>query len=75
MIGSSAEGSAANLVLRAAKPWSPQTHALFPEASRELAVQMLLIGHQLSRKPRFETETGGLIDVWMAVVMPHLVQR
>ena len=63
------------LVLRAGQRWSPQTHALFPVASRARAVELLLIGHRLSREPRFEAVAGGLLDAWMAAVVPHAVQR
>ena len=66
---------AAALVLRAAQPWSPQTHELFPTASRARAVEMLLIGHRLSRESRFEGEAMALFDTWMAIVMPQLIQR
>ena len=75
MQGAAAEGSTAALVLRAAQPWSPQTHALFPTASRARAVEMLLMGYRLSRESRFEGETVAMLDVWITVVMPHLVQR
>ena len=67
-----AEGSAASLVLAAAEPWSPSTHALFPAATREYAVELLLLGLQLSRQPRFERD---LVDVWTQLVMPSAVER
>ena len=73
--GAAAEGSTAALVLRAAQPWSPQTHALFPTDSRARAVEMLLMGHRLSRESRFEGESVAVLDVWMTAVMPHLVLR
>ncbi len=38
-------------------------------------IEMLLIGHRLSRESRFEGEAMALLDAWMAVAMPHLVQR
>ena len=69
------DGSAADLVLRAGQRWSPQTHALFPAASRAWAVELLLTGHRLSRESRFEAVAGGLLDAWMAAVVPHAVQR
>ena len=73
--GAAARGSAAALVLSAAEPWSPQTHALFPTASRARAMEMLVVGHRLSRESRFEGESVGLFDAWMAAAMPHLVER
>ena len=73
--GAAADGSAAALVLRAALPWSPQTHDLFPTASRAYAVEMLLMGHRMSRESRFGGESVALFDAWMVAVMPHLVQR
>ena len=36
-----ADGSPADLVLRAAQPWAPATHDLFPTASRARAVAVL----------------------------------
>merc|ERR1712091_339623 len=45
-------GSAADLVLRAAQPWSPQTHHLFPSVARARAVELTLLGAQLSREDR-----------------------
>ena len=39
--GAAADGSPAALVLRAAQPWGPQTHHLFPTASRARAVAVL----------------------------------
>ena len=82
-----AEGSAppdsaraAYLVLRAAEPWSPQTHHLLPSAARARAVELMLLGVQLSHEARFEKEDDpgaghAVLDVWMAYVMPHAVQR
>ena len=67
--------SAANIVIRAAQQWSPDTHDLFPRSSRARAIEMLLIGHRLSHEPRFGTEAMGLFDVWMIIIMPHLISR
>ena len=39
--GAAADGSPAALVLRAAQPWGPATHHLFPTASRARAVAVL----------------------------------
>jgi ankyrin repeat protein len=68
-------GSAARLVLRAAQPWSHETHDLFPAAARERAVTVMLLGHLLAREPRFEGEAGALLDVWLAHVLPRAVER
>ena len=57
--------------LRAAGPWSPATHALFPAAARARAVELLLLGHRHSREPRFETGGRGLFDLWGGHLMPH----
>ena len=76
--GSAPAGSAADLVLRAAEPWSPQTHHLFPSEARERAVELTLLGAQLSRESRFDDIHGsamGMRDVWMAFVVPHAVER
>ena len=59
----------------AAEPWCPRTHALFPAGARAFAVELLLLGHRLSRQPRFEGEEVSLSDIWMDVVMPFAVVR
>ena len=61
--GSAPAGSAADLVLRAAEPWSPQTHQLFPSEARARAVELTLLGSQLER----------WTDVWMVFVVPYAV--
>ena len=73
--GEATDGSAAQLVLAAAEPWGPRTHALFPAAARAFAVEVLLLGHQLSRQPRFAGEEGSIVDIWTGVVMPSAVSR
>jgi len=73
--GDAAEGSAASLVLAAAEPWGPRTHSLFPAAVRTFAAELLLIGHQLSRQPRFLGQEISLVDVWTQLVMPSAVVR
>jgi hypothetical protein len=78
--GSAPAGSAADLVLRAAEPWSPQTHQLFPSEARARAVELTLLGAQLSREARFEKEDNSnaavaVWDVWMGFVVPHAVTR
>ena len=69
------DGSAAALVLQAARPWSRDTHALFPAAARARATELLIAGHRLSREPRFAPGAMALFDVWVGCVMPHAVRR
>ena len=74
------EDTAAGLVLNAAKPWSQQTHALFPAAARARAVELMLLGHRLSREsmqwgPSFVGAEVSLFDAWMVGVLPQAVQR
>ena len=74
--GDAPDGSAAHLVLRAARPWSPQTHSLFPVAAREQAELLIVLGKLLSRQPRFETVEVALYDhVWIPSVVPLAVAR
>ena len=63
-------GAAAALVLRAAEPWSPSNHELFPAAARAHAVFVRWLGPQLARSLRV-AGSGGLADVWVPFVMPH----
>ena len=68
----SSKGSPAALVLRAAEPWSPSNHDLFPQTARDCAVELLLVGYRLSRE---RAHGGALLDVWVGVVMPLLLTR
>ena len=52
-MGGAKEGTAAFLILEAAKPGSRQTHKLFPAPARARAVELMLIGELLSREERF----------------------
>ena len=72
--GNAAEGTAAHLVLSAAGPWSEQTHELFPVDERARAVELLLLGHRISREERFCGQEMALFDAWMHHVMPHAVR-
>ena len=71
------DGSAAALVLQAARPWSRDTHHLFPVADRARAVEMLIWGHRLAREPWFDARfpAMALLDVWVDSVIPHAVSR
>ena len=44
-------GEAAALIRRAAAPWSPASHSLFPAAAREYAVTVMRIGYQIALSP------------------------
>jgi hypothetical protein len=71
--GEAAEGSAAALVLKAAEPWSRATHELFPDAARAYVLQLLLIGHRLSRLQQYEKQPQAVFDLWVDHMMPHIV--
>ena len=62
----------AALVLEAARPWSPASHALWPAAARRQAVNLLLVGSRLARL-RHGTDT--LLDIWTISVIPFVVCR
>ena len=49
--------------------------SFFPAAARGFAVEVLLLGHQLSHQPRFTGEEIALVDVWTQLVMPSAVVR
>ena len=68
-----AEGTAAFLVLEAAKPWSRKTHKYFPEPARARAVELWPWAFRFSR--RFAREEQAMFDVWMTIVMGHEVTR
>ena len=72
--GEAPAGSAAALVLLAAAPWGPSTHALWPAPARSHAAALLHLGHQLSR--RFEAANGqAMVDCWLGFVMPFALTR
>ena len=62
-----ADGSAAELIVRAAGPWSPDTHELFPEPARRRAVQLLWTAASYKGKD--------IKEWWVAHVLPHAVTR
>jgi hypothetical protein len=67
----------AQLVVRAAAPWSPEVnHSLFQARARARAVELLLLGHLLARE-RLELVIAGqaFIDVWVEHVMPRALAR
>jgi ankyrin repeat protein len=73
--GRAAEGTAAFLVLEAAKPWSRKTHKYFPEGARARAVELWRWGFRFSRLPKFAGAEQAVFDLWMTIVMPHAVTR
>ena len=75
-MGGAKEGTAAFLILEAAKPWSRKTHKLFPEPARARAVELMLVGELLSREERFEAYgPRAVVDAWMGFVVPRAVSR
>ena len=72
IMGATAEGTAAFLVLEAAKPWSRKTHKYFPDPARARAVELLRVGQWFKRLPNdFPIQ----FEVWEVFVMPHMVTR
>ncbi|EOD21290.1 hypothetical protein EMIHUDRAFT_241416 [Emiliania huxleyi CCMP1516] len=73
------EGEAAALIRRAAAPWSPASHSLFPAPARECAVMVMRIGYQIAFSPPDDAEArpdrSALSDVWREHVLPHAVAR
>lgn len=60
----------AHLVLQAAAPWSPATHRLWPPGARRRALHLLRAGYALAA-----THGRGVLDVWLAVVLPYALGR
>ena len=69
------EGEAAALVRRAAEPWSPASHSLFPAPARACAVALMWIGHRIAYGSPSRSELGALSDAWREHVVPHAVAR
>jgi hypothetical protein len=67
----------AQLVVRAAAPWSPVVnHSLFPPRARARAVKLFLLGHLLAReRPELVIAGQAFVDVWTEHVMPHALTR
>ena len=64
------QSAAAQLVVRAAAPWSPHTRELWGARQRQRAVELLLLGHQLARH-NLVRNTVAFADAWLECVMPH----
>jgi hypothetical protein len=67
----------AQLVMRAAAPWSPVVnHSLFPARARARAVKLFALGHLLAReRPELVIAGRAFIDVWAEHIMPHALDR
>ncbi len=70
--GEAPDGSPADLVLQAARPWSAATHAVRAAAARARAVELMLIGARLTRDARFDETGEALFQAWLHRVMPFL---
>ena len=70
-------GEVGELVVRAAGPWSPESHELYPAAARERAVAVLRLGYLLAWAPQEDQTCKGsaLVDAWRGHVLPHVVER
>ena len=73
--GGAKEGTAAFLVLEAAKPWSRDTHKYFPAKARARAVELMVMGERLSREDCFAGVAQAISDVWMGFVIGHALDR
>ena len=68
------DGPVASLVLKAAAPWSPATHYLFPAAARRRAWDILKLGHLIA-SAYVEQRPRELVDVWFSMLMPLAIER
>lgn len=66
--------AAARLVVLASLPWRPINHPTFPDAERERAVSLLLVGHWLA-KTHGGAAAHALVEVWVDLIMPQVVKR
>ena len=78
--GGAAEGTAAFLVLEAAKPWSRKTHKYFPEPARARAADLMRVAQAIKRgKAAYEADgvyvafasPAAVADVFESCVIPH----
>ena len=64
------------MLLKAAEPWSTGTHQLFPAAARQLAVTLLLLGHEVAAQMGSDAgAVGSLSDAWVEAVLPFAIER
>ena len=78
LAGRSPPGSAAELLLRAAVPWSAESHPLWPPAARAHALALVRIGHAIAwghASVGELTQPAALVDVWRTAVMPLALRR
>lgn len=68
------DGPVASLVLKAAAPWSPATHYLFPAVARRRAWDIIKLGHLIA-SAHVEERPRELVDVWFSTLMPLAVER
>ena len=68
------DGPVASLVLKAAAPWSPATHYLFPAEARRRAWDILKLGHLIAGA-HVEQRPRELVDVWFSTLMPLAIER
>jgi ankyrin repeat protein len=62
-------------VLRAERPWSPETHTLFPARARQHALDLFLVGVLLARSAQSAEVRESLAAVWRDSIIPLLVSR
>ena len=67
-----ADSAAAELILGAAAPWSPETHRLWSRAHQDRAVVVVKMGYLLARQYAGE-HTYSMTDVWLANIMPRAI--
>ena len=67
-------GPVQQLVARAAGPWTPETHELFPSAARASAV---LLRHEVGRRLRDDGEPWQQLpqELWEGYIMPSAINR
>ena len=70
--GLAQEGSAADLVLRASKPWSPATHTLFPAPARKYACDVLRLAYLIRMR---HLPTGPPAHDFAMDLLQHTVTR
>ena len=64
-----------SLVARAALPWSPETHELFPDRARARAVLLRHVGRHMREYGVEEWQRNLPADVWERHVIAHAVSR
>lgn len=67
--GERLDGTAAEVVLCAAEPWSPSTHRLMRDEQRQRARELLFLGYSVARAAPADAE-GSLLDIWRGHVLP-----